>query len=283
MPPTKRTYLRPPLPDYAPNTAIRLGHLFRQPLDPGSFIAGSPLLPFPADMCTSLSHTRKERFTYSAGREKTGLVGAWLAFLEMIPGVGVSVEGGVTWERGDGVRYEVPVLETCSVEVSEGYVRGCVDLAVREGAVRRGENLYVVTGVKVAKGGEHEGGGKIVGRESVVRGYGVEAAVGVAGAPVGPEVGVAWRREGGMAFEGSDDFVFAYRVREIFYDKGVVRTREYNKGAVLGEGMVPAANGENGDGEVFVERAGLGDEDVVVDGEVYSFVDDDGQDCDMVI
>jgi hypothetical protein len=72
-------------------------------------------------------------------------------------------------------------------------------------------------------------------------------------------------------------------VREIFYDKGVVRTREYNKGAVLGEGMVPADSGENADGEVFVERAGLGDDDVVVDGDVYSFVDDDGQDCDMVI
>jgi hypothetical protein len=224
MPPTKRTYLCPPLPDYAPDTAIRLGHLFRTPLDPGSFIPGSPILPFPADMLTSLSHTRKERFSYCAGRENSGLVGAWLAFLDMIPGGGVSVEGGVTWERGDGVRYEVPVLETCSVEVSGGYVRGCVDLAVREGAVRRGENLYVVKGVKVARGGGG-GGGRIVGRESVVRGYGVEAAVGVAGVPVGPEAGVAWRREGGMTFEGSDDFVFAYRLREIFYDRGVVRTR----------------------------------------------------------
>jgi hypothetical protein len=47
--------------------------------------------------------------------------------------------------------------------------------------------------------------------------------------------------------------------------------------------MVPADSGENADGEVFVERAGLGDDDVVVDGEVYSFVDDDGEECDMVI
>ncbi|KAK4034629.1 hypothetical protein C8A01DRAFT_38888 [Parachaetomium inaequale] len=295
MPPPKKTYLRAPSLDYAPNTAIRLGHVFRRPTDPGSFIPGTPL-PLSQEMHSHLNHTRKTGFTFSAGREKHGLVGAWLGFLEAV--FGASIDAGVSWDRGAQSTFAFPVLDTYSVEPTPAYVAASVALAVEAGAVGRGENLYMVTGVKVARAtadavggdGDGEGGGAAVGSgsiavsESRLRGFGLTARVGVAEIPVGPEVEVSWSRCTGQAFDGSSDFVFAYRVREIFYEKGVLRTREYNKGALLGEGVGYTASGEGVDGDGWcVESAELGDEDVAVDGEVYSFLDDDGEGCDMII
>jgi hypothetical protein len=301
MPPPRKTYLRAPTLDYAPDTAIRLGHVFRRPTDPGSFIPGTPLpLDTPETHSHQINHTRKTGFTFSAGREKRGLVGAWLGFLSAA--VGASVEGGVAWDRGAKSTFAFPVLDTYSVEPTPAYVAESVALAVDAGAVGRGENLYMVTGVKVARaaadavggGGDDDGnGGKAgVGRASIavsesrVKGFGLTARVGVAEIPVGPEVEVSWSRRRGQAFEGSSDFVFAYRVREIFYEKGVLRTREYNKGTLLGEEMAHTASGEGVDGDGHgwcIESVDLGDEDVAVGGEVYSFLDDDGEECDMVI
>jgi hypothetical protein len=100
---------------------------------------------------------------------------------------------------------------------------------------------------------------------------------------VGGQVSYSRGAHNNQGFGSTGDFVFAYRVREIFYKKGVLKTKEYNKGAVLGEDMIPVGKSEGGELELVIEDAEVGDDDVEVDGELYSFTDDDGDECDIVI
>ncbi len=93
---------------------------------------------------------------------------------------------------------------------------------------------------------------------------------------------MSWCTRGGLAFNGSSD-VFAYRLREIFYKRGVLRTRDYNRGALLREGDAVVDNGDGLNADVYVESAELADEDVPFDGQMYTFSDDDGEECDIVI
>lgn len=86
--------------------------------------------------------------------------------------------------------------------------------------------VYIVTGLKIGIGGA------LVSGSSRERGVRLKLGLAYPGVPVegGPEVG--WRRrvEEGLAFEGSSDFVVAFRARKIGVRKGVVRSEAYNKG-----------------------------------------------------
>ena len=82
-------------------------------------------------------------------------------------------------------------------------------------------------------------------------------------------------------FGSTGDFVFAYRMREIFYKRGW-KTKEYSKRAVLGEHMTTASPSERGEPELFIEDVEIRDDDVEVDGESYPLTDDDGVSCNVV-
>jgi hypothetical protein len=62
-----------------------------------------------------------------------------------------------------------------------------------------------------------------------------------------------------------------------------LKTKEYSKGAVLREDMTPLGKDEGEDPELFIEDAEIGDDNVEVEGELYSSTDDDGEECDIVI
>lgn len=70
---SKKTYLRPPNDDYAPDTNIRLGHVWLDPKDPGSFIG--PPLPIPGDI--DINHTSKESWSIDFGRKSQSKIGYW--------------------------------------------------------------------------------------------------------------------------------------------------------------------------------------------------------------
>jgi hypothetical protein len=111
----------------------------------------------------------------------------------------------------------------------------------------------------------------------------VDARIGVGGVFVRPEIGLSGCTQGGLAFDGSSDFVFAYRLREIFYKRGALRRRDYNRGTVLGERNVVVENGDGPDADVYVGSAELADEDALFGGQVCTFSDNDGEECDIVI
>jgi hypothetical protein len=85
------------------------------------------------------------------------------------------------------------------------------------------------------------------------------------------------------SFSGTGAFVIAYRLREVYYKKGILVTEPYNKGAVLGDGM--ASSQQSTDETQFViEKARLGPSDFKPrDAEAYNFIDDEGEECELVI
>jgi hypothetical protein len=145
----KKTYLRSPNDDYAPDNNIQLGYVWRDPRDPGSFI-GAPL-PIPKDM--TINHNYKGSWTIDLGRESHGKIGLW-AKIAQLP---VTTDARTHWDNAEDCAYSVP-------------------------------------------------------------------------------------------------------------------TMEYNKGAVLGEDMIPVGKSEGGEFELVIEDAEVGDDDVEVDGELYSFI-----------
>ncbi|EWC48475.1 hypothetical protein DRE_02244 [Drechslerella stenobrocha 248] len=267
----KKTYLRPPNDDYEPDNNIRLGHVWRDPRDPGSFI-GAPLT-LPKDI--KVNHTSKGSWTIDLGHESNYRVGLW-AKIPLFP---VGGNAGTHWSKDNSVGYKVPLMDTYSIEPTPAYVKDSIAAASAE-ILKSGDNLYMITGVKIARGG--------TGHDTKSRGFGVDTSIGVdataVGVPieVGEDIGFSRSTSSRQEFGSTGDFVFAYRMREIFYKKRVLNTKEFNKGAVLGDDVRIQSAHEGRPLEFVIAEAETGDDDEEDDGEAFSFVDDDGEESEIV-
>jgi hypothetical protein len=98
----------------------------------------------------------------------------------------------------------------------------------------RHKRLFIVTGVKIASGASIS--------ESEGQTYGASLMVGFDGSGMGISISVGPKVEGSkersreVTWECEESFVFAYRLREIRFRNGVVRTEQYRDGAVYGIG-----------------------------------------------
>ncbi|KAK6352241.1 hypothetical protein TWF730_009072 [Orbilia blumenaviensis] len=272
----KKTYLRPPNDDYAPDTNICLGHVWRDPKDPGSFIG--PPLPIPWDI--AINHTRKESCSIDLSHDSHVNVGFWAKVATLPITAGAFTSCGTAKSS----IYNIPTMDTYSIEPTPEYVSASVGPASAED-IRRGCNFYMVTGVKIARGGS--------GLNTEYKTLGVGAAIGVdataVGVPVevGKEIGYLRGGDSSQSFGSTSDFVFAYRVREVFYSrKRVLKTKQYNKGAVMGaiETITPTDE-EKVETQYVIEDAEIGDDDFdfEIDGGGYPFVDDNGEEVGFII
>jgi len=94
------------------------------------------------------------------------------------------------------------------------------------------KRIYMITGVRIARGARLS--------QQTPRTYGIKARVSVdlavqAATPItlGPAGHISKTAANSYSFEGSSDFVYAYRVCEIHYGKDV-HVRPYNKGETFG-------------------------------------------------
>jgi hypothetical protein len=269
----KKTYLRPPTDDYATDKNIRLGDVWRNPRDPGSFI-GAPH-PIPDEI--EINHTYKGSWTIDLGRESHVKAGLW-AKIAQLP---ITADARAHWDNVEDGAYKVPTMETYSIEPTPAYVKASVADVSAE-ISKSGDNLYMITGVKIARGGE--------GLNKESRNFGVGSSVAVSaavGTRVPVDVGGQFSYSKGdhhhQGFGSTGDFVFAYRIREIFYKRGVLKTKEYNKGAVLGEDMISDGKADTEKPRFIIENAEIGETDVEVDREIVHFIDDNDDECDFVI
>ncbi|KAF5556773.1 transcriptional activator of proteases prtT [Fusarium napiforme] len=203
-------YIRAPNLDYEPNKAIRLGHIWKHPMDPGSFCG--PPLPIPEDMETN--YTFKAPWYIGKGRANSGSLGIWASFLQA---VGVTAESNFDWNNAKDMSHTCERLDTYSIEPTDDYVKESVKAVAAE-AVKRRERLFMVTGVKIARGA--------VGSISSSRRVGGGAKVGFGGESSGvpfdggPQFNISRDIYDEETYGESSDFVFAYRVRRIIYPKG---------------------------------------------------------------
>ncbi|KAJ4321009.1 hypothetical protein N0V84_005590 [Fusarium piperis] len=266
-------YIRAPNLDYEPDKAIRLGHIWRSPRDPGSF-CGQPLA-IPRGMETN--YTYKAPWSIGKGRSTRGSVGVWAKFLQV---VGVTAQANFNWNNADDMSHTFARLDTYSIEPTPEYLKASIEAVAKEAAMK-GEHLYMITGVKVARGA--------VGTIFSSRTVGAKGRVGASGASQGVDA------EGGPYFDASrneysdvsygesSDFVFAYRVREIRYRKGDYKSSVGDHADAMWGAGIPLAAGMC---EVFMidvnhvklESADVGFDDGFSDG-AMSFIDDDGEEC----
>lgn len=267
----RKTYLKVPNDDYAPDNNIQLGYIWREPRDPGTFIG--PLVEIPEDI--KINHTYKGSWTIDLGRESHGDLGLF-AKIAQLP---AQLVARIGWGKTEDGSYKVPTLDTYSFEPTPEYIKDSV-ASVSAEIIKSGDSLYMITGVKIARGGEGSN------TESSNFGVETEASVNqtVANVPVhvGEQFNYTKGSHNNQGFESTADFVFAYRVREIFYKRGIWKTREYNKGAVLGENFSAVRKGEDAEPEVFIEDAEIDDVDFEGDGEKFAFIDDNGEECNFV-
>ena len=268
----KKTYLRSPNDDYAPGISIKLGHVWRDPQDPGSSIG--PPLPISSDM--EINHNYKGSWTIDLGRESHGKVGLWTKIAQL----SVTSHARASWDNSEDGAYMVPTMDTYSIEPTPAYVTASI-ASVSDEILKSGDNLYMITGVKIARDGE--------GSSREVKNFSTDTKAGLdntlAGAPVelGGQISYSSGAHNSQGFGSTGDFVFAYRVREIFYKKSILKTKQHNKGAVLGEDLTPVSESEGEELKLVITDAEVGDDDVQADGERYSFIDDDDRECDIVI
>ncbi|KAG7289310.1 hypothetical protein NEMBOFW57_005677 [Staphylotrichum longicolle] len=222
--------------DFPPDGPIKLGNVLTSFKTPEL-----PLYTAPPPTSDEVFLTEKRQVEFSHEKLREGQFSILTKFLSFL-GAGVDLSASRSKSSEETMSFDR--LETIQFFPREDYIRTCVEA----GAVRRflektryNKPVYIITGLKVIRGASAR---TLAGR-SVGGSLGVEidgtfwsgGSVPVSG---GPEISATVSRRQGTSWDGSSDFVLAYRVRKVKVSKkGAVRKAEdYTTGAMLGQDAV---------------------------------------------
>jgi hypothetical protein len=225
-----KTYFLAPTRDTPPSGPIFLGAIITSPRSPELSLNNkkSPLL---TALEVSTSTLRDSTRTLSKGAK--GKAGVWCEF---VVDIGVGGNAGTTWDNTEVAEYKFGELVTKTIapgldEVRKLFSDDAVQQAIKDS--RFGSNLYMITGVKIARGAEVA--------ISKVKALGGNLHFGVDTTPfgvplkVGPDLENERSKGQGLTEKHDYDFVFAYRLREIRYKRREVKEqKEYAKGDLMG-------------------------------------------------
>ncbi|KAL8713034.1 MAG: hypothetical protein Q9220_002894 [cf. Caloplaca sp. 1 TL-2023] len=283
----KKTYILFPNFDYPPNGPVALGSIIVDPSDPGRSLNRSAVVPRPPD-CPVDTSTKKD-WKGTKSRQVEGRVGIWAKFVDVVAGTNLGVQG----EKGGDDIYEFNEMETQFFEPTAEYVAQSMALAAVTQYIRKTgfkKNTYMITGLKIVRGA------KVASERR--RRLGGDVQVGIGGASsglpvqVGPDLSGKRSKVDKESFGESSDFVFAMRLREIYYQKGrpgALGDREYNKGALYDlkmdlDGNIIEPPGQSEDQqEPTMEILGSAPGDSEADGlglqNIEAIDDDTGEEC----
>jgi len=237
--------------DFPPDGPIALGSVITSIKKPHRRLA--LCAPNDADVLPS------SKFSVSVSKDniKSGGFSVLTTFLSGLLGLGVDV--GADWEKryadsalcptaafinlnSDEKAFKFDRMDTTQFVPAEDYIKRCVDNA----AVRRfletsryRKPVYIITGIKTVSGAE----AATTTSRTVdgVIGAQVDGTISSGGVvPVGggPEIRRGHAQKSAVSWEGSTDFVFAFKVSEVTVRKSgdVKRERDYTKGALFEHG-----------------------------------------------
>lgn len=271
-----KTYFLVLTRDTPPSGPIFLGSIIKSPRSPELSINGkkSPLLSNLEVHESTL--TDSSRSLTKNGKSKTGV---WAEFLN---GTGISAEVSGTWDTVSSSTYKFSALITRTISPSLSEIQAIfqepgLQQTIKDSRFR--DNLYMITGIKIARGAEvaiekiKKRGGNL--------NFGVDWTPFGVPIKVGPDVGIEREIGQGLEEKHTSDFVFAYRLREIRYRrKTVEEQKEYLKGDLMGVGKERSEKAL-AELEEEAELVGLGGGDVKGDaweGDATEAVDEDGED-----
>ncbi|KAK1755456.1 hypothetical protein QBC47DRAFT_189674 [Echria macrotheca] len=241
----KKTYFFLPTWDTPPPPTglLRLGTLLMSPSDPTTPLSAGIPSATPSDF-PPVFETRKTSVTYSTATRRSGTVALFASFLSIITGVGADI--AVSHSSSSSLDFWFRELDTIEFEPTLEFLQHAV--ATAPAAVeyatksRFRKRLYIVTGLKIARGAQMRTAGARA--NAVVAGINVDGTA-VAGVPLGGgfKVSPGWGSDETGGFGGSDDFVFAFRVKKLRVSKdgAVLSQSHYTRGAMYEDG---ASNGQ---------------------------------------
>ncbi|KAJ3456639.1 hypothetical protein MRS44_016662 [Fusarium solani] len=214
--------------DYPPGGPIKLGNVITSVKNPHR-----PLFCSPPPEESDVFRTEKKSVQYTKEKLRRGRFSILTKFLSIL---GFGIDIGAEIDRSDEETFVFDTLETTQFIPTPSYVQTCVEgKNVREFLERSKyrKPVYIITGLKVVTGAQ----ANTIKSRSVGGTVGVEVdatiwtggAVPVGGGPgvegeVGNKISTKW--------EGSSDFVFAFRVSKVRVGE-VVSEEDYRKGAML--------------------------------------------------
>jgi hypothetical protein len=224
---SRKTYFRMPNFDYPPNGLVQLGQIITSPRDPYQRLAKP--LPIPDQAIQTNTFTDYHEVIE---RVRKGNLGVWVQFLASMLGVGG--DATARWATKNSHILQFRELEANCFEPENDYLQESVlSSETIQTHIKKtpGKSLYMVTGVKIARGA------RSVLQEKQARGvnarFGVDAT-GFTGVPAqgGPQFKVEATHHEKVQFGGSKDFVFAYRLLRIIpKPHGVIKKKRFEAGA----------------------------------------------------
>jgi hypothetical protein len=273
-----KTYFLAPTRDTPPNGPITLGSIIKSPRSPELSLNERDSPAVKALKVGETSVTSASRTLLKSGKGKAGV---WAEFID---GVGISGKISGNWDNGELAQYKFEKLITKTiapdlVAVSKIFEEASVQKAIKDSRFRA--NLYMITGIKVARGADvaiskiRARGGNLY--------FGVDTTALALPLKIGPDISATTTAGQSLTEHHSTDFVFAYRLRELVYKRKVIEEqKEYPKGDLMGHNEGMGEMGDNEDFPVEAEVSGLDPEDLKAEDwelEPIAATDDDGEDC----
>ncbi|MCJ1475863.1 hypothetical protein MMC13_004527 [Lambiella insularis] len=285
-----KTFFLAPTRQRPPTSPIVLGSIISSPANPELPI--NPPLPFDETLVSSIT---ENNWKLELSKHKKAELGIWASFLQQI--VGVGADASIHYQHNSSSVYHFKELKTRTFWPSIDYVKKSVmatEVQTFLAGKRFHHNVYMIIGISIASGAS------VAISELRKKGaylhFSVDGTVSGAPASVGPKADVDWGGKQSLSYDIREDFVFAFRLREICYTtkKGLVQ-KEFREGALYSlpygaeEVKLDDVGGEPSRVEVEEEQfdfLGLADEDVRGDdvgGETVEAEDEEGEQCECVV
>ncbi|EFX03633.1 hypothetical protein CMQ_561 [Grosmannia clavigera kw1407] len=202
--------------EYNPGRSLSLGQILIKPNEPDSPLLPDGPLPIPPTQIEYSFEVGVEDFTASA---LDGSFGIW-ADIDLLPvrgdvGGHRKVEHTSAWQFD---KIECQIFTPHADYVTQAIQSEDVQSHIRGFNLNLRKRLYMVTGVRIARGAQKA--------ESVSHETGAHVKVGVdavefGGPPITAGIEPGLEKEGAErhSFQGASDFVYAYRLAEIYYGK----------------------------------------------------------------
>ncbi|RSL76624.1 hypothetical protein CEP51_009796 [Fusarium floridanum] len=218
--------------DYPPDGPIKLGNVITSVKNPHR-----PLFCSPPPEDSDVFKTEKKSVQYTKEKLRRGKFSILTKFLSVL---GFGIDIGAEIERSDEETFVFDTLETTQFIPTPSYIQTCIESNnVRHflDLSKYRKPVYIITGLKVVTGAQ----ANTIKSRSIGGAVGVEvdATIWTGGAvPIGGGPGVETEvgNKTSTKWEGSSDFVFAFRVSKVRVGKAtgkVVSEGEYREGAML--------------------------------------------------
>lgn len=212
-----------------PDGPIKLGHLLDDltefvPLNRDSIVTIPP------------GHLNKVDTKDGFKTSRTKLVSGELGIFAKVVGlVGIGVGADMYYHKDKNDVLSCKTLDTMTFDPTADYIVGAMDLPEAKKYMQGSKfkaPLYMVTGLKIARGGSLDS------NSSQGKGIRIEGGLNPPVTPVDLEVKgkTAKKKTEAESWQGSTDFIVAFRVRKIWYQRGDYKNEAYNKNVVMQDG-----------------------------------------------